>query len=144
MLAALLVGFALADEGEPPSKAMRVYASSLATGRVVIGLAPIVAPVQSMELLGFPTEHDNPSARMMAGLFGTRDIALGAITYASLGDERALRRAFLLNLCVDLADATVISIPLVTDAGIDQAAGRSLGFALGGASLWTLGLTLPW
>ncbi|GEM_PF-1655206 len=140
----LAMGAALAAEPVEPDEGLKVYASSLAAGRIVIGLAPIVAPEASMQLLGFPVEHDNPTGRMVAGLFGTRDIALGAIVLANLDDERALRRTFLLNLCVDLADAAVISIPLWTDAGIDTGAQRSMAFALGGATAWTLGLTLPW
>ena len=115
------------------------YAEGLAAGRFAIGLAPILAPELTLKLLGFPPEQDNPSARMMARLFGVRDVGLGAIVLASTHEERALCRSFLLNGAMDLSDAAMISIPLIDRAGIDRAAGTSLGFALGGLSAWTVG-----
>lgn len=115
------------------------YAQALAAGRFAVGLAPVVAAEPTMKLLGFPPEQDNPSARMMARLFGVRDIGLGAVVLASTREKRSLCRSFLLNGAMDLSDAAMISAPLIARSGIDRAAGTSLGFALGGLSAWTVG-----
>ncbi|MDC0673237.1 DUF4267 domain-containing protein [Nannocystis radixulma] len=116
------------------------FLTVLALGRFAIGLAPIVAPVHASRLLGFPSEHDNPTSRLMARLFGVRDIGLGAIVLADLADPAALRRALWLNLAMDLGDALMIAIPLVRRQGIVRAAALSLAFALGGAAAWTVAL----
>lgn len=119
---------------------LHTFLIALALGRFVLGLAPIVAPAQASRLLGFPAEHDNPTARLMARLFGVRDIGLGAIVLANLGDPDALRRALWLNLAMDLGDALMITIPLARRQGIDRAAALSLGFALGGGAAWSVAL----
>ncbi len=118
------------------------YLVALAVGRFAIGLAPIVAARASSRLLGFPEAHDNATARLMARLFGVRDIGLGAIVLVNLGDADALRRALWLNLAMDLGDALMITIPLLRRQGIDRAATLSLVFALGGAIAWTAALWL--
>lgn len=119
---------------------LTAFAIALAVGRLLIGVAPVVAAGLTSRLLGFPEAHDNPTARLMARLFGVRDIGLGAIVAMSLHDPAALRRALWLNLAMDLADASMIAIPLVRRQGIDRAAGLSLAFALGGATAWTVAL----
>ncbi len=126
----------------PPSKQLQAYGYSLGAGRVAIGLAPIVAYGPATRAFGFPAQDDNPSARLMGRLFGVRDVALGALVFASMRDRRSLRRAFLFNLCIDLADAAMIAIPLVGRDGLDRPAGLSMGAALGGGSLWTVGWVL--
>ena len=118
------------------------YLVALAVGRFALGLAPIVAARASSRLLGFPEAHDNPTARLMARLFGVRDIGLGAIVLVNLADADALRRALWLNLAMDLGDALMIAIPLLRRQGIDRAASLSLVFALGGATAWAVALWL--
>jgi len=61
------------------------------------------------------------------------DLPPGLYSYTTL------RRAFLFNAATDIADATMIAIPLIRDEGIDPAAHRCLGFALGGCSMWVIG-----
>ena len=113
---------------------------ALAAGRVAIGVAPIVAATATSRLLGFPADHDNPTARLMARLFGVRDAGLGAIVVMNLGDPDGLRRALWLNLAMDLADALMIAVPLVRRQGIDRPATLSLALALGGAAMWVVAL----
>ncbi|HEU4701413.1 MAG TPA: hypothetical protein VFS37_02945 [Conexibacter sp.] len=48
---------------------LRRLTARAAAGRVVIGLAPLIAPGPTSRLLGFPRAHDNPSARLMGRLF---------------------------------------------------------------------------
>jgi uncharacterized protein YjeT (DUF2065 family) len=113
-------------------------AIAFAVVRILIGLAPVLAPRASVRLTGFPSEHDNPTARLMGRLFGVRDIALGVLVASFLSDRELLRWTFLFNLAVDLADAAVIAIPLVRRQGIDRGAGLSIAFALTGATGWAV------
>jgi hypothetical protein len=118
------------------------YLYALAVMRCLIGLAPIVAATTSSRLLGFPAAHDNPTARLMARLFGVRDVGLGAFVVVALGDAPALRHALWINLFMDLGDAVMIAVPLARRQGIDRAAALSLAFALGGATAWVIALAL--
>lgn len=107
-----------------------------AAGRVLIGLGPIAAARPVARLLGFPDAHDNPTTRLMARLFGIRDIGLGALMLAALHGQASLGFALLFNAAHDVADAAAISVPLLRRQGIDRAAGLSLLFALGGCATW--------
>lgn len=128
-----------ASEPEPLPPGMTAFAYGMATGRIVFGLAPIVAYEPTASLLGVPGDHDNPSARLAARLFGVRDVALGVLVLYSTRDLVALERSFLFNAAIDLSDAAVILIPLVGRDGIDRGASRTLAFALGGMALWVGG-----
>ncbi len=108
----------------------------MATMRALIGLAPIVAAGPASKWLGFPPEHDNPSSRLMARLFGVRDIALGAIAVGAVAGEVSHVFALWLNAACDLGDAAMISMPLLRRQGIDKGGITSLTFALVGASAW--------
>lgn len=113
---------------------------AFAFGRLLIGLAPIVAASTTSRLLAFPPEHDNATARLMARWFGVRDIGLGALVVTFLDDASGLRKVLWLNLATDLCDAAMIAVPLVRRQGIDRAALLCLAFACGGALSWTLAL----
>ncbi len=113
---------------------------AFAFGRLLIGLAPIVAASTTSRLLAFPEAHDNATARLMARWFGVRDIGLGALVVTFLDDASALRKVLWLNLVTDLCDAVIIAVPLVRRQGIDRAALLCLVFACGGALSWTLAL----
>ncbi len=113
---------------------------AFAFGRLLIGLAPIVAASTTSRLLAFPSAHDNATARLMARWFGVRDIGLGALVVMFLGDASGLRKVLWLNLVTDLCDAAMIAVPLVRRQGIDRAALLCLVFACGGALSWTLAL----
>jgi hypothetical protein len=109
-----------------------------AAGRVVLGLAPILAARRASALLGFPPEHDNPTTRLMARLFGVRDIGLGVLVVGALHGHASLSFAFLFNAAHDLGDAIMIAVPLARRQGIDRAAALSLGFAVLGGASWVL------
>jgi hypothetical protein len=111
-----------------------VYA--LAAGRIAIGLAPLLAAKQVSALLGFPAEHDTPTARLFARLFGIRDIGLGVMVWAFLPNIELLRWAFLFNALHDFGDICVIAVPLLRKQGIHRAALLSLGCAGGGLLCW--------
>lgn len=121
---------------------LTTWATLLAAMRVLIGLGPIVAAAPVSKLIGFPAEHDNATARLMARWFGVRDAGLGALVLMFVHEPAALRKVFWLNLATDLADAAMLAIPLVRRQGIDRAALVSLVFALGGATAWIVSLTV--
>lgn len=107
-----------------------------AVGRVVIGLAPLLAPGPTSRLLGFPRAHDNPSARLMGRLFAVRDIALGVLTWQVRDDRVLLRHAFRINAAIDASDMTVAALPLLGRRGVDRAALSTAAFAFAGANVW--------
>lgn len=108
---------------------------AMAAFRVLIGLAPFVAARPAANLVGFPSDHDNPTTRVMARLFGVRDVGLGVLVVGAL-DSDLLPFVLLLNLATDLGDALVFAIPLVRRQGIDRGAVRSLAIAVPAATLW--------
>lgn len=113
------------------------FAWILAAGRIATGLAPIVAAPVSIKVLGFPPDHDNPTMRLMARLFGVRDIGLGVLVIAGMHHPRLLLPPiFLFNLATDLADAAMIAIPLRQGGEMQQGARRSLTMALFAALCW--------
>lgn len=107
-----------------------------AVGRVVIGLAPLLAPGPTSRLLGFPLAHDNASARLMGRLFAVRDIALGVLTWQVRDDPALLRHAFRINAAIDASDMTVAALPLLGRRGVDRAALSTAAFAFAGANVW--------
>lgn len=111
---------------------------ALAAGRMALGLAPILAAGPASRLLGFPEDHQNPSARLFGRLFGVRDIGLGVLVLAMMSDPEYLRWALLFNAFHDMGDMLVIAVPLLKRQGIDKAAALSLGFAFGGCCCWIL------
>ena len=115
---------------------IQYLAWAFAAGRILLGLAPFVAAAPLIRLLGFPPAHDNPSARLMARLFGVRDIGLGVLVIGCATDPVLLRLAILFNLCHDLGDLIAVAIPIVRRQGIDRGAALTGVFALGGALAW--------
>lgn len=110
---------------------------AMGVGRILIGLAPIVAPAASSKLLRFPAEHDNASARLMGRFFGVRDIGLGVLVMYATRDLSLLRWVFLFQAATDAADALSIA-PLLRDPKMRKAGAASMTFALGGGSLWLI------
>lgn len=75
--------------------------------RVAIGLAPLLAPGPAARLLGFPTSEDTASARVFAGLFGVRDVGLGAIAAYAAVTPTVLLPVLCLQAATDLGDLSV-------------------------------------
>lgn len=110
-------------------------------GRILLGLAPFVAARRASRLLGFPESHDSPTARLMARLFGVRDVGLGVLVFWALGHPEVLPFVLLFNALTDFGDLVAISIPLVRRQGIDRAAWTSVGFALPAGISWLVVLS---
>lgn len=104
--------------------------------RIVIGLAPFVAASASSRMLGFPREHDTPTARLMARMFGVRDIGLGVLAFYAARHPETAAFLFLFNAAMDGGDLLSIAAPLVKRQGIDRAAATSAAFALTGGLAW--------
>ena len=101
---------------------LRRYASGLALVRIAIGVGTLAAPGPMLKLFGFPTEHDNASARIVGRFFGIREVAIGALTLAVVQDRPRSRDLFALNAFVDGSDAVLALLALVTHRGIPRAA----------------------
>jgi len=76
--------------------------TGLAYGRVVIGALSLVSPSLTARLFLLDPAA-NPQLAYMGRMFGSRELALGAITLASSGEAR--RRLVQLGVAVDGADA---------------------------------------
>src|SRR3954452_20036662 len=75
--------------------------TGLAYGRISIGALSFLFPSLTARLF-LLDPASNPQLSYMARMFGSREIALGAITLASSGDAR--RRLVQLGVAVDGAD----------------------------------------
>ena len=116
-----------------------VYA--MGVGRILLGLAPIVAPQQASKLLRFPADHDNATARLMGRLFGVRDIGLGVLVMYAVSDIPLLKWVFLFQAATDAGDILCIA-PNLRDPKMKKAATASLAFAMAGCSGWLIARAL--
>jgi hypothetical protein len=94
----------------------------LALARIVIGALALIAPTATARIFGFPAAHDNGTARVMARLFGIRDVVLGGLSLQfadNPGVSRHLHRAL---VCVDASDAASALVAIARRDGIDRAA----------------------
>jgi hypothetical protein len=120
---------------------MSAYAmviTAMGIGRIAIGLAPFLAAGATSRLMGFPAAHDTPTARLMARLFGVRDIGLGVLAFYAVSHPEAAPFIFLFNACTDAGDLVATGIPLVRRQGIDRGALRSALAALLGGIGWVI------
>src|SRR5262245_44895552 len=111
---------------------------AMGIGRVAIGLAPLVAAGPTSRMLGFPAKHDTPTARLMARMFGVRDIGLGVLAFYAIRHPEARSFIFAFNALTDLGDLLSISVPLIRRQGIDRAALLSAMFAIAGGLGWLI------
>jgi uncharacterized protein DUF4267 len=76
--------------------------TGLAYGRIAVGTISFLSPSLAAKLF-LLNARANPQLSYMSRLFGSREIALGALTLASSGQAR--RRLVQLGVAVDGADA---------------------------------------
>ena len=115
---------------------------AMGVGRVLIGLAPLLAAGPSSRLMGFPASHDNPTTRLMARMFGVRDMGLGVLAFYGLAHPEALGFVLLFNALTDFGDLGAIAVPLARRQGIDRAAWASAAFALPAGLGWLCAFAL--
>lgn len=111
-------------------------ARQMGVARIAIGAAALLAPSLTSRLMGFPTDHDNPTARLMGRLFGVRDVALGVLVLSLHDDPRVARSIYHLNAAVDAGDAASMAAAVVGRQGIDRAAMSSAALAVPAALGW--------
>ena len=109
---------------------------AMGVGRILLGLAPFLAARPSARVMGFPADHDNPTTRLMARLFGVRDIGLGVLVFYGLQHPATLAFIIIFNALTDFGDLFAIGIPLLRRQGIDRAAWTSAAFALPAVLDW--------
>jgi Domain of unknown function (DUF4267) len=105
-------------------------------GRIVLGVVPFVAASRASRMLGVPENHDNATGRLMARLFGVRDVGLGVLVFWALLHPGALAFVLVFNALTDFGDLAAICIPLIRREGIDRAAWISAAFALPAGVGW--------
>jgi hypothetical protein len=76
--------------------------TGLSLGRIAVGAVSFAKPDLAASLFGLDVVN-NPQGPYLARLFGSREIALGALTLVSRGSTR--RNLVLAGIGVDLADA---------------------------------------
>ena len=96
-------------------------ATGLAAVRIAIGTLATFLPRLGMRLFGFPVEHDTPTTRAMARLFGIRNVVLGVQVAANAAHPDKLAHVARINAGVDAADVAVFAAPLRGRQGIDRA-----------------------
>jgi hypothetical protein len=101
-----------------PDPLARAAVLGIAGGRIAIGVGALLATRPALKVLGF--EASDTPARALARLAGSRDIAIGLLTFAARDDRERLREAAALATAVDFGDAVAFAI-----AGRDPAAGRA-------------------
>lgn len=120
------------------NQTLSIVLGLMALGRILLGVAPFVAARPASRLMGFPAEQDVPAARLMARLFGVRDIGLGVLVGYAIRHPEALTFVLLFNAAMDLGDIVSAVIPVAKRQGIDRGALTTGVFAFGGMSSWLI------
>jgi hypothetical protein len=103
--------------------------TGLAYGRIAIGALSLLSPSLTARLF-LLNPKTNPQLTYMGRMFGSREIALGAITLASSGEAR--RRLVQLGVAVDGTDAYT-GIVSAASGAVSKKAGLLLTAAAAGA-----------
>jgi hypothetical protein len=85
----------------------RRVALQIGGSRVALGAAILLATRPVLRAMRFP--EPGPTGVALAKLGGGRDVAIGALTLASLGDAERLRTMMLVSNLCDLADAAAFA-----------------------------------
>ena len=109
----------------------------LSLGRIAVGAVSLVRPDVAAGMLGLDARA-NPQAPYVARLFGSREVALGALTLVARGKAR--RNLVLAGIAVDVADAAAGALG-VRDRSLTARAGATMvGPALGAVLTGVRGL----
>ena len=108
----------------------------LSIWRAGVGLGAILAPGVMTRVFGFPPEHDNASTRMVARLFGLREVAMAGLTLALDPDPSQRGIVYRANAALDGADAAAALLTLIARKGIGRAALGAFLIALPQTAGW--------
>jgi hypothetical protein len=103
--------------------------TGLAFGRIAVGTVSLVSPSLAAKLFLLDARA-NPSLPYVTRMFGSREIALGAITLASSGAAR--ERLVQVGVAVDTADA-LTGIAAAASGAVSKKAGIMLALVAAGA-----------
>jgi hypothetical protein len=111
--------------------------TGLSLGRIAVGAVSFVQPGLAARMFGLDLAN-NPQGPYVARLFGSREIALGAVTLLSRGATR--RNLVLAGIGVDLADAAT-GVLGIQDKSVSTRTGAMLiGPAIGAVLAGVAGL----
>ena len=105
--------------------------TGLSLGRVVIGFISLLSPPLAGKMFLLDVDN-NPQLPFLARMFGSREIALGALTLASSGTTR--RNLLVAGIAVDAADAVAGQL-----AGREGSVSRTTGTLLSLAAVGAVG-----
>ena len=111
--------------------------TGLALGRIVVGVASLVAPDRTAAFYG-ATEEGAPALIPVSRMFGAREIALGVTTLLATGTAR--RNLVVAGMGVDAADASTAILALRDGQMPKPAAGGLAAIALGAVAAGGAGL----
>jgi hypothetical protein len=111
--------------------------NGLALGRIAIGATALASPAAAAKLFRLDLTN-NPQLPYMSRLFGSREIALGALTLLAKGSAR--RRLIVLGMAIDGADGFA-GYDAMRSGSVPQSVGVSLTVpALGAVVAGAVGL----
>lgn len=94
-----------------------------AGARIAIGALLLLAPGLGRRVFGIPDNQDNGSLRLLARLFGVRNVVLGTWALMARDQEAEQRRVcYQLNAVVDGVDVVALAVAGITGEGLVQAA----------------------
>jgi hypothetical protein len=117
-----------------PDPLARQAILAIAAGRIAIGIGASLATRPALRALGFPPE--DPTGRTMARVAGSRDVALGLLTFAARNDRSRLRTMAIVATGVDAADAATFAFA----ASEPRLRRGGIGGGLSGAAAAAIGL----
>lgn len=111
--------------------------TGLALGRIVVGIASLVAPDRTAAFYG-ATAEGAPALIPVSRMFGAREVALGLTTLLATGTAR--RNLVVAGMGVDGADTAAAIIALRSGQMPTPAAGALAALALGAVGAGAAGL----
>jgi hypothetical protein len=103
--------------------------TGLAAGRIAVGLVSFVSPKLAAKLFLLDSKA-NPGLPYMSRMFGSREIALGALTLASSGAARV--RLIQIGIAIDAGDAFT-GVAAASTGATSKKAGILLALVAAGA-----------
>ena len=119
------------------TSAEREGATQMAIIRISIGGFALVATGLARVVFRLPQADDSPATRVLARLFGIRNVVLGLITLSLRDSDAATRRrVYQLNAVVDAVDVAVLSWPILKGDGLLQFGGMAGALGVSAALAW--------
>jgi hypothetical protein len=115
-----------------PERALRA-----AGVRITLGATMLLAPGLGRRIFGVPADQDNGAVRLMARMWGIRQVVLG--TWALRVQDRPAserRLCYQLNAVVDVVDVAALGIAGAFGTGLRQAAVMGSAFGVSETLAW--------